>query len=83
MNESNQSKICEICDFSPLGGGVVINQCFPKTILSKIKQNPGILFEQLKDPTKIQSLADSSMNRYWSYPKYDSNLVENNEEEGG
>ncbi len=46
QNEANQSKICEMCDFSPVMGIVNINQQIPFRLIPMIHS----VLDLLRDP---------------------------------
>lgn len=61
-------KICEIYDFSPIGGVVTLNSLFPARIITKMN----LVLDILRDQNNILKLAERNL-KYWSYPKFDFN----------
>jgi len=59
-------------DFSPIGGGVTLNQAIPSQLLHQTKSQEGgfeLIFDKLKDQLFLQQLSDPIF-KFWSYPKY-------------
>ncbi|CDW72745.1 UNKNOWN [Stylonychia lemnae] len=70
QNEANQEKICELCDFNPVNGSVMLNLTIPAKFYNRIQQ----ILEQLRDPRKLQGLADRNQ-KFWSYPKFEASQI--------
>eukprot|EP00347_Sterkiella_histriomuscorum_P009761 403339992 len=66
QNEANQDKLCELCDFNPISGTVVINTSIP----AKFRNRMVSILDLLRDPRKVQQLSDKQ-GKFWSYPRYE------------
>lgn len=65
-DEKNQSRLCEMCDFSPVHGLVTLNSSIPPKLIPKLP----LLLDLIKDKRRV-ALISCSQKKYWAYPKYD------------
>ena len=54
--------MCEILNFEPVNGKVILNACLPQLIRQKLNSNSSFL--------SIILASDNHLSRYWSFPEY-------------